>query len=284
MTRDDCLYAFVVSQTSRSRVHRIALRKRYIKAFLCIFSVICAAAFYGLYSLTQQAVRLRLERENTRLRIENEKQHQQLNSLEDRIEAVEDASRRLAEVSGIVVQGGAQAHGAGGPALPVPWASTNITAGIEHRTALIEWQLQKYQTILRERARIPSVWPVQGELTDGFGTRRNPFDSTLFEFHAGQDIAAVRGTPVVAAGSGRVAFAGVQNGYGQIVIVDHGDNFTTRYGHLSQIDVAVGQSVERGETLGRVGSSGRSTGPHLHYEVRLTDQAVNPKHYLPDER
>ena len=286
MTRDDCLYAFVVSRTSRLHVHRIAIRSRHIKALLCVFSVLFCAAFYGLYSLSQQAVQLRLKRENNRLRMENEEHRQQLNSLQTRIEAVEDASRRLAEISGVTEHSGeaGRVRGAGGPALPLNRASSAVTATIERRTSLLEGRLRTYEILLRERAKVPSIWPVQGEATDGFGTRRNPFGGSLFEFHAGQDIAALRGTPVLAAGSGTVAFAGVQSGYGQLVIVDHGDNFATRYGHLSQIDVTVGQSVKRGETLGRVGSTGRSTGPHLHYEVRISDQPVNPSQYLPRER
>jgi len=127
----------------------------------------------------------------------------------------------------------------------------------------------------------PSIWPVTGELTDGFGGRRNPFGGYSSEFHAGQDIATLTGTPVAASANGTVIFAGCQNGYGQIVIIDHGDGLTTRYGHLSKIEATVGQSISRGDVLGRVGSTGRSTGPHLHYEVRINDKPVDPMQYLP---
>jgi murein DD-endopeptidase MepM/ murein hydrolase activator NlpD len=89
------------------------------------------------------------------------------------------------------------------------------------------------------------------------------------------------GAPVIAAASGTVTIACAQNGYGNVVYIDHGNGLTTRYGHLSQIDVTVGQAITRGETLGRVGSTGRSTGPHLHYEVRINNQPVNPRQYLP---
>ena len=92
--------------------------------------------------------------------------------------------------------------------------------------------------------------------------------------------AASRSAPVVAAATGRVIVAGWQHGYGQVVYIDHGSGLTTRYGHLSQIGVKVGQNVLRGENLGRVGSSGRSTGPHLHYEVRIKENPVNPLPYL----
>jgi murein DD-endopeptidase MepM/ murein hydrolase activator NlpD len=87
----------------------------------------------------------------------------------------------------------------------------------------------------------------------------------------------------MAAAQGTVIFAGWQNGYGQIVIIDHGNGLTTRYGHLSGIDVEVGRQIARGEQIGRVGSTGRSTGPHLHYEVRINDEPVNPRQYLPLE-
>jgi murein DD-endopeptidase MepM/ murein hydrolase activator NlpD len=88
------------------------------------------------------------------------------------------------------------------------------------------------------------------------------------------------GDPVVAGASGKVAFEGWQNGYGQLVVIDHGGGLTTRYGHLSHIDVTAGQTVARGEFIGRIGSTGRSTGPHLHYEIRINDQPVNPLQYL----
>jgi murein DD-endopeptidase MepM/ murein hydrolase activator NlpD len=88
------------------------------------------------------------------------------------------------------------------------------------------------------------------------------------------------GTPVIAGARGQVSFVGWQNGYGQLVVIDHGGGLSTRYGHLSHIDVDLGQSVSRGQLIGKVGSTGRSTGPHLHYEVRINDQAVNPLQYL----
>ena len=84
----------------------------------------------------------------------------------------------------------------------------------------------------------------------------------------------------MAGASGNVTFVGWQNGYGQLVVIDHGGGLTTRYGHLSHIDVAQGQTVARGEFIGRVGSTGRSTGPHLHYEIRINDEPVDPLQYL----
>lgn len=130
-------------------------------------------------------------------------------------------------------------------------------------------------------ANTPSIWPVVGPLRSGFGGRSDPFGGSSFEFHKGQDISAPWGTPVVATANGIVVIAGWLRGYGWVVYVDHGNGLSTRYGHLSRIDVAVGQTLKRGEQLGLVGSTGRSTGPHLHYEVRINGQAINPIPYLP---
>jgi murein DD-endopeptidase MepM/ murein hydrolase activator NlpD len=113
------------------------------------------------------------------------------------------------------------------------------------------------------------------------GVRSNPFGGSSLEYHKGQDIAAPIGTPVIATADGTVVIAGWLRGYGWVVYIDHGNGISTRYGHLSRIDVTVGQSIKRGEQLGLVGSTGRSTGPHLHYEVRINGQPVSPLLYLP---
>lgn len=128
---------------------------------------------------------------------------------------------------------------------------------------------------------VPSIWPVVGTLRSGVGMRGNPFGGPGTEYHKGQDIAAPMGTPVIATADGSITIAGWQRGYGWVVYIDHGNGITTRYGHLSRIDVAVGQPIRRGEQLGLVGSTGRSTGPHLHYEVRINGQPVSPLLYLP---
>lgn len=129
---------------------------------------------------------------------------------------------------------------------------------------------------------MPSIWPVAGAMRGGYGVRRNPFGGSSSEFHKGQDISAPMGTPVIGTADGVVVIAGWQRGYGRVVYLDHGNGLSTRYGHLSRIDVVEGQTVKRGELLGLVGSTGRSTGPHLHYEVRMNGQAMNPLPYLPN--
>jgi murein DD-endopeptidase MepM/ murein hydrolase activator NlpD len=282
MVRDDRLYAFIVARTtsSRARIRRIRVHKRTLKLLTLFCIVALGAALYGFYGLTQQAIHLRIERENERLRAENERQRKQLNNLNQRVEAIEDNARRLAEISGATSENQqAEPRGAGGP--EVLLSSISGVVALEYKTDYLERELRSYEELLKRRTTVPNIWPVEGELTDGFGGRRNPFGGSTSEFHTGQDIATLWGTPVVAAAQGVVVFAGWQNGYGQIVIIDHGNGLTTRYGHLSGIDVEVGQQLARGEQLGRVGSTGRSTGPHLHYEVRINDEPVNPRQYLP---
>ena len=278
MAREDRFYAFIIAHTSRSRarVQRIRVEKRSVSIFCMILLLLGVGLFYGLYGLTQQAAHLRTEFENQRLRAENEHQRQELEKLNNRVEKVEDTSRKLAEKSG-VVENVATVPGTGGPALPLDeMGLATLTA----KMGRLEEDMRAYETILRQRGYTPTVWPVDGTLEAGFGGRRNPFGGSGYEFHSGQDIEAPWGAAVVAGASGSVSFVGWQNGYGQLVILDHGGGLTTRYGHLSHIDVELGQVVSRAQLLGKVGSTGRSTGPHLHYEVRINDQPVNPLQYL----
>lgn len=284
MMKDERIHAFIVAHTSRSRarIRRISIHKRWIRASVCAAAVVLCTAFYGLYGLAWQSARLRIdEEEYNRLRRESEQQRQQLDQLKNRIDAIETDARRLSEISGVPAEEGTSPHGAGGPLVVADEATL---AAIEKRAALLEEQLRAYEGALqrgREMARVPSIWPVGGEITDDYGLRRNPFGGGPAEFHDGLDIATAWGTPVVATGDGAVSFAGFKNGYGNVVIVDHGNGLSTAYGHLSRIEIAPGQEVKRGDLVGRVGSTGRSTGPHLHYEVRVGETAVSPVRYLP---
>ena len=125
----------------------------------------------------------------------------------------------------------------------------------------------------------PSLWPVQGVVTSSFGEREDPFNGEG-AFHKGIDIATGIGTPVRATADGTVLIASMASGYGREVRIDHGHGIQTIYGHMSAFAVTTGEDVKRGEIIGYVGSSGRSTGPHLHYEVLIHDTPVNPHKYL----
>ncbi|HET9394018.1 MAG TPA: peptidoglycan DD-metalloendopeptidase family protein [Candidatus Rubrimentiphilum sp.] len=122
-------------------------------------------------------------------------------------------------------------------------------------------------------------WPVTGVITSPFGWRRSPFGGSP-EFHQGLDIGANMGTTVTAAASGTILSAGWYGGYGNYILIDHGGGMSTGYGHLSRIFVSTGQQVQRGQAIGAVGSTGASTGPHLHFEVRISGKPTDPTAYL----
>jgi murein DD-endopeptidase MepM/ murein hydrolase activator NlpD len=149
-------------------------------------------------------------------------------------------------------------------------ASVGISLGLTRNSTTADW--------IRANS-APNLWPVEGQITGSFGERIDPFNGEG-AFHSGVDISSYLGSPVIAPADGLVTFADFMGGYGRAVIVDHGHGISTRYGHLSSFAVTAGQHIQRGDTIGYVGLSGRSTGPHLHYEVRINDVPVNPYKYL----
>ena len=130
----------------------------------------------------------------------------------------------------------------------------------------------------------PAFFPLNGYLSGGMGRRENPFTGAYTENHTGVDISAPFGTKLVAPADGTVLFAGYRAGYGNIVVLDHKFGISTRYGHLSRFEVQVGEHVSRGDVIGYVGTSGRTTGPHLHFEMWIFDRPVNPQKYIPFDK
>jgi murein DD-endopeptidase MepM/ murein hydrolase activator NlpD len=128
-------------------------------------------------------------------------------------------------------------------------------------------------------ANTPSIWPARGWFTSGFGYRISPFTG-LRQMHEGIDISNRIGSPAYAPGDGLVTNIGREWGFGKILVISHGFGITTRYGHLSKINVKIGQKVKRGQKIAEIGSTGRSTGPHLHYEVKVNGVPVNPLKYI----
>jgi murein DD-endopeptidase MepM/ murein hydrolase activator NlpD len=128
-------------------------------------------------------------------------------------------------------------------------------------------------------ASTPSIWPTQGWVTSGYGYRASPFTGRR-TFHAGIDIASDFGTSIVAPARGRVIFAGRKGPLGKTIVIDHGFGLRTSYGHTAEFYVKKGQKIERGQRIASVGSTGRSTGPHLHYTVEVRGRSVNPSNYI----
>ncbi|RKZ23418.1 peptidase M23 [bacterium] len=153
-------------------------------------------------------------------------------------------------------------------------------------SALVSFDKEKLGEVekkIRERESLlshtPSIWPTTGRITSSFGYRIHPVTGKR-EFHRGLDIANLPGTPVYATADGVVCFVGWKGGYGHTVEINHGYGYKTRYAHLRSYVVRKGQRVRRGQVIGYIGSSGLTTGPHLHYEVRVLGKPVNPYHYL----
>ena len=148
--------------------------------------------------------------------------------------------------------------------------TAGLTLGLTRNVTTADW--------IRANS-APSIWPIEGPVTAAFGERIDPFNGEG-AFHSGVDIGSPIGQPIIAPADGTILFADFMGGYGRAIVVDHGHGITTRYGHLKSFAVFAGERVHRGDTIGYVGDSGRSTGPHLHYEVRINDIPVNPHKYL----
>ncbi|MGB7834234.1 MAG: M23 family metallopeptidase [Xanthobacteraceae bacterium] len=193
-------------------------------------------------------------------------------------ENFEGKARRMRSALGdIGVRVGKQ-DATGGPFVPVR-APTD--ASFERQVARIHQARAHVEHLTRTLAMVPVRKPVEGELDEssGFGVRSDPFLGRP-AMHTGIDFRGDSGDPVHATAAGTVVEAGWSGGYGRMVEIDHGSGFSTRYGHLSKIDVKVGQSIKIGQVIGEIGSTGRSTGPHLHYETRIDGEAVNPQKFL----
>lgn len=179
--------------------------------------------------------------------------------------------RFVAQSSGRMTQ-----TGLGGPYVP----AGNDTAGADPRFAELFVNWQRVEQLEDAMASLPSFVPTRNyTLTSSYGFRFDPFNGRGAA-HAGLDMAGAHGEPIYAAATGRVVRAGRFAGYGNCIDIDHGRGIITRYGHLSAINVQVGDKVAMGEKIGGMGSTGRSTGTHLHYEVRIDGQAVNPRPFI----
>jgi murein DD-endopeptidase MepM/ murein hydrolase activator NlpD len=170
-----------------------------------------------------------------------------------------------------------------------PAARENVSA-LPARLASLESEAARQESSLRELqeyfddqnsllASTPSLWPARGWVTSDFGVRLDPYTAERM-MHRGLDIATAVGAPVYAPSDGTVVFTGTDGGYGKVLVIDHGYGVTTRYGHLSEIFAKLGEHVKRGSRVAAVGNTGRSTGPHLHYEVRVNGIPENPRKFI----
>jgi murein DD-endopeptidase MepM/ murein hydrolase activator NlpD len=208
-------------------------------------------------------------------------EHRQAAVLTDLEERVDTKARRMRSVlSDLGVDPARRPTGLGGPFVPMkpPRSSASAFDRQLYRVNVARAEINQYARTL---VAVPVRKPVAGEvdMSSPFGVRLDPFLGRP-AIHTGIDLRGETGEPVHATAAGRVSIAGREGGYGNMIEINHGNGLATRYGHLSEIDVKVGQTVHVGDIIGRIGSTGRSTGPHLHYETRINGEAVDPQKFL----
>ncbi|HAF31551.1 MAG TPA: peptidase M23 [Anaerovibrio sp.] len=304
-TVDNREYTIKIIPHQGSDVRSVHLPMQWIK--YALFSVaavviLLAGAFsysvYSSYSLRNEASQIE------KLKEANSLQQEQLlelskkaTSLQDEVEQLGQIEKELRQLSGVAGDeagdvnsndGDGTHNGQGGPYKQLDLKDvSNALDNVEKRVAQRRASLTRLRDILNEQHRqiqqqesvnasTPSIWPSTGDVSSPFGMRWGGSD-----FHPGIDIADDYGTPIVATADGIVTVAGWNSGgYGNMVDIDHGNGFMTRYGHAQQVVVSAGEHVKRGQVIAYMGSTGFSTGPHVHYEVRVNGQIVNPAGYI----
>src|SRR5438477_11254623 len=253
-----------------------------------VTSSLCLSTFFSFQyftSLSQTHELNKLQHENRELQTANEQFSKSVESLRTQLRTVEDRTRKLAIIAGITTLDETSQGGVGG-------VRNDDMSGNPYRDDVDKMSFRSHRldrdlSVLEQKfvaqsqllSCTPSIAPVRGILTDGFGGRSDPFTGEQGT-HNAIDISSAVGQPVRAPADGVVVKAEWANGYGNVVYLSHGFGFSTRYAHLSGYAIRPGQRVQRGDVIGYVGTTGRSTGPHLHYEVRLNNIPVNPLAYI----
>lgn len=283
-------YSVLVANRATGAVRRLTVSRRAL--WLGAAGLLAIPLALGLAAVgAVQAEMTNLRADNASLTVENESFRaatgelaQQITSLQGALDELTDkaqldpATRRAIDRLPAVVR--SRAMGGATPVAARTAAFPERTLGllrdllgvIENRLAVVRVTVENQQALANAT---PTMWPVAGWLSSAFGTRTDPFNGAP-DFHPGLDISANRGTPVFATANGRISTARYQGDYGNAVLIDHGFGIETRFAHLSGFAVRVGQTVQRGDLIGYVGSTGRATSSHLHYEILLNGRAVNP--------
>ncbi|MGE5391784.1 MAG: M23 family metallopeptidase [Deltaproteobacteria bacterium] len=235
-----------------------------------------------------------IKAESQRKELEVQDVRSQLETIEKKQESIIDKQEQVKKMMGIkkepTVTRPSSQGGKGGVDIPLsPGEDSDMLRQTQAMINSLDRQEKELDDLLAQVTRdsyyfrcIPNLWPTAGELSSEYGFRDSPVRRGHKEsFHNGLDIANYSGTPVYASGDGRVAFANWKSGYGRMVIIQHGHGFTTEYGHLSAFLVKQGETVKKGEQIARMGSTGASTGPHLHFIIMKNGSPVDPLIYLP---
>ena len=275
---------------ARAKFRKLKVSHRLLFSVLSVLtSSLCLSTFFSVQyftSLSQTHELSKLRHENKDLQTANEQFSKSVESLRGQLRTVEDRTRKLAIYAGITSLDDTTQQGGVGGLRPSNLGDNPYRDDVDKmafRSKRIEGDLsileQKLVAQSQMLASTPSIAPVRGILTDGFGGRSDPFTGESGN-HSAIDISSAVGQAVRAPADGIVVKAEWANGYGNVIYISHGYGYSTRYGHLSAYAAKPGQHVKRGDVIAYVGSTGRSTGPHLHYEVRLNNNPVNPLEYI----
>jgi murein DD-endopeptidase MepM/ murein hydrolase activator NlpD len=294
-------YTIVIADRRTGVVRRFSIRLRSVVAVVATFVALpvligLGAAWKAKAEVADlYAAQAALELENSSFRGATEALTGQIAGLQA---AVSDLGGKAALDPGLqsameklpaIVKNRAMGGGGANLASAVPGLSSpentfgllhDLLTGIESRLRIVSSDVERRNLLA---ASTPSIWPTQGWLTSRTGGRTDPFTGEA-DYHPGLDISADKGTPVYATADGTVSQASYSGAYGNLVVLDHQFGIETRYGHLSAFRAQRGQTVKRGELIGLVGATGRATGPHLHYEVRVNDRILNPLQFLLNSR
>lgn len=288
-------FSVLVVRGDGGKVLRFSVPRRLPKVLLTAFGVTALAI--GLLAADWWYVRNRLRESATLFQRVAEQQvlidsfNRRTAELRREVTGWRDLHARIWEPFGPEIALKAKNQGVGGGRATAPERPMVLAPLSEELDRLVESVREEGENLraldrliaraAKALAALPSRWPARGAVNSEFGRRPSPWGGPR-EFHGGIDISADLGTTVRAPAAGRIYFAGRQADFGNMVIVDHGQDLRTIYGHLSKIHVRTGHEVERGTVLGLTGNTGRSTGPHLHYEILVKGQSVNPRAYLWD--
>jgi murein DD-endopeptidase MepM/ murein hydrolase activator NlpD len=288
-------YTLIVVPHAKARFRKFQVSVRLTRWVLGATGVLAALLLAILAHYTWIAVEVgelrRLRTENLALATKAKAYEENAGQLQSKVLQLQSIVTKLGVMAGVEQSlPDPSIGGVGGlPRVETSAPSVDIASSLkslDQQVGSLTQKSSRLETFFQDQKQLlastPSIWPVRGYLSEGFGKRTDPFTG-LPDFHPGLDISTPRGTKITAPADGVVVFVGQKNGYGNAMVVDHGYGIVTRYGHLDGFNVRPGQRVRRGDVIGFVGSTGRSTAPHLHYEVWVDDQARNPIQFIIDE-
>ena len=289
-------YTFIVVPNASSRLHKLKLPAR----VLYVLAGIAALSFFvavGLgFNYAKMAFKAadydKLQAENTDLKVQKTNLEVVTRKLGEKLTNLESTSEKiqtLIENDNLARRGKLNGPAVGGSKVDYPLtdllhSSKENIDSLKGRTVELAGHLSVLEQVAVQRATrrqyTPDIWPVKGSITSHYGNRSDPFSGDA-ELHLGLDISAIYNSQIHAPADGVVIYAQRKAAYGNLIVIDHGNGLTTRFGHLNRFLVKVNQRVKKNEVIGLVGTTGRTTAPHLHYEVRINDRPLNPKGYLP---